>query len=627
MLSKPVFKILLTFFLLCMFSVDAREIYVSVNGNDSNSGEKSQPLATVSAALRQARNMRRLKKISPNEPVEIILESGTYQLYEPILIRHEDAGTSDSPTIIRAAGNEKPVISGGVEITDWKMNSGTIPGIPADISNDLWVADLPEFGGNTVLFRQMWVNGEKAKRATNLGENELDRILSVDSENEIMWIPTPQWNFNNPEELEFVIHQWWAIANLRVRSMEVHGDRTAVKFHQPESKIEFEHPWPAPFIDAEDEYNGNSAFFLAGAAELLNNPGEWYLDKANARLYYYPKKGQDINNSKTIVPVLESLVQIEGNIDRPVSNIRFENISFQYTTWMRPSKEGHVPLQAGWSIIDAYKLQEPGTPDKESLENQAWIERQPAAVEVSNASQVRFESCEFTHLAATGLDYITGVSNSEIIGNVFKDIGGTAIQAGFFGGPDFEAHLPYQPRDEREIVHHLDIQNNYIENVTNEDWGCVGISVGVAHDIDISHNEVYDVNYSGICIGWSWTKTITIAKNNRVHANRIHHFAKQMYDVGGIYTLSAQPNTVISENAIYDLVDAPYAHMPHHHQYIYFDEGSSYIRAVDNWTEKDKFFSNSPGPGNLWENNGPDVSEEIKAKAGLEPEYQHLLEK
>lgn len=627
MLSKPVFKILLTFFLLCMFSVDAREIYVSVNGNDSNSGEKSQPLATVSAALRQARNMRRLKKISPNEPVEIILESGTYQLYEPILIRHEDAGTSDSPTIIRAAGNEKPVISGGVEITDWKMNSGTIPGIPADISNDLWVADLPEFGGNTVLFRQMWVNGEKAKRATNLGENELDRILSVDSENEIMWIPTPQWNFNNPEELEFVIHQWWAIANLRVRSMEVHGDRTAVKFHQPESKIEFEHPWPAPFIDAEDEYNGNSAFFLAGAAELLNNPGEWYLDKANARLYYYPKKGQDINNSKTIVPVLESLVQIEGNIDRPVSNIRFENISFQYTTWMRPSKEGHVPLQAGWSIIDAYKLQEPGTPDKESLENQAWIERQPAAVEVSNASQVRFESCEFTHLAATGLDYITGVSNSEIIGNIFKDIGGTAIQAGFFGGPDFEAHLPYQPRDEREIVHHLDIQNNYIENVTNEDWGCVGISVGVAHDIDISHNEVYDVNYSGICIGWSWTKTITIAKNNRVHANRIHHFAKQMYDVGGIYTLSAQPNTVISENAIYDLVDAPYAHMPHHHQYIYFDEGSSYIRAVDNWTEKDKFFSNSPGPGNLWENNGPDVSEEIKAKAGLEPEYQHLLEK
>ena len=86
--------------------------------------------------------------------------------------------------------------------------------------------------------------------------------------------------------------------------------------------------------------------------------------------------------------VLESLVIIEGTLDNPLINIRFENISFQHTTWMRPSKEGHVPLQAGWSIVDAYKLQEPGTPDKASLENQAWIERQPAALEVSNARNI-----------------------------------------------------------------------------------------------------------------------------------------------------------------------------------------------------------------------------------------------
>ena len=201
-----------------------------------------------------------------------------------------------------------------------------------------------------------------------------------------------------------------------------------------------------------------------------------------------------------------------------------------------------------------------------------------------------------------------------------------AIQAGFFGSTAFEAHLPYNPEDEREIVHHIDIKNNYIKDVTNEDWGCVGISVGVAHNMDISHNEVTDVNYSGICVGWSWTKTITAAKNNKVHANRIHHFAKQMYDVGGVYTLSAQPNTVVSENAIYDLVDAPYAHMKHHHQYIYYDEGSSYIRAIDNWTEKEKFFSNSPGPGNEWTNNGPMVSKAIKDKAGIEKEYQDILD-
>lgn len=610
--------------LLCCLSVNAHEIYVSTSGNDSNSGTKDQPVATVATALRKVRNLRRLHKIAPNEPVEIILKAGVYQLYEPILIRSEDSGTPGSPTIIRSEDQSNAVVSSGVELRNWKINTAPVEGIPESISQELWVTDMPIVGGRTLDFRQLWVDGIKAKRATNLGEGKLDRILSVDNENEILWIPTPKWDFSNVEDLEFVIHQWWAIANLRVKSLEVKGDRTAVRFHQPESKIEFEHPWPAPFIDDKKEYNGNSAFYFMGAAELLDQPGEWYVDYKASKLYYYPKSKQQINSSKLVIPSLETLVEIKGNSSAKVSNVYFKNISFQHSTWMRPSEKGHVPLQAGWSLVDAYKLQQPGTEDKASLENQAWVERQPAAVEVSNAEDIKFERCEFTHMAATGLDYIVGVSESKIVGNVFKDIGGTAIQAGFFGSSDFEAHLPYVPTDESEVVHHLDIENNYIEDATNEDWGCVGISIGVAHDINISHNEVFDVNYSGICVGWSWTKTISIAKNNRIHANRIHRFAKQMYDVGGIYTLSAQPNTVISENAIYDLEKAPYAHMPDHHQYIYFDEGSSYIRAENNWTEKDKFFSNSPGPGNEWKNNGPKVSKEIKKKAGLQPEFQNI---
>jgi hypothetical protein len=99
-----------------------------------------------------------------------------------------------------------------------------------------------------------------------------------------------------------------------------------------------------------------------------------------------------------------------------------------------------------------------------------------------------------------------------------------------------------------------------------------------------------------------------------------------MYDVGGVYMLSAQPNTEISNNCIHHLEKAPYAHDPDHFQYIYLDEGSSYIRIINNWTEKDKFFSNTPGPGNEWSNNGPQVSEDIKNTAGLEPEYRNLLD-
>ena len=46
-------------------------------------------------------------------------------------------------------------------------------------------------------------------------------------------------------------------------------------FHQPESKIQNEHPWPAPWLSKE---TGNSAFYLVNALQFLDEPGEWYLD-------------------------------------------------------------------------------------------------------------------------------------------------------------------------------------------------------------------------------------------------------------------------------------------------------------------------------------------------------------
>ncbi|WP_431210774.1 hypothetical protein ACQ86N_33155 [Puia sp. P3] len=70
-----------------------------------------------------------------------------------------------------------------------------------------------------------------------------------------------------------------------------------------------------------------------------------------------------------------------------------------------------MPLQAGMYLLDAYKLKIPGTPDKKGLENQAWIGRPPGAVEVSYASGIRFDGCNFSHLASTGLDLVRGTSS------------------------------------------------------------------------------------------------------------------------------------------------------------------------------------------------------------------------
>lgn len=606
-------------------SAQRAEIWVSPSGSDDNPGDPDRPMATLLMAQRKARNLRRLKDPSVQQGIHIILKGGTYRQVEALRFRPEDSGSSDSPTVIQAAPHETPVVSGGIPIRDWIKAPHELPGLPAPAQGQVWVADAPRPGGRVLEFRQMWVNDSKAARASTLGDGPLPRILSVDKEKEALWIPVPAQPLGGPGAMELVIHQWWAIAILRVRALEVTGDRACVTFWQPESRIEFEHPWPAPFIDKDRSKNGNSAFYLANAMEFLNQPGEWYEDLDAGKVYYWPRPGEDLAQASVVVPLLETLVRVEGTLDDPVAHVHFQGLHFEHTSWLRPSRAGHVPLQAGMFILDAYKLRQPGTPDKSYLENQAWIGRQPAGVAVSCAEHLRFERCHFQHMAATGLDFIRGTHHDQVQGCIFRDLGGTGIQMGHFGDAAFEAHLPYDPTDQREVCRFERIANNVVMDCTNEDWGCVGIGVGYARDITIEHNEISHLNYSGISIGWGWTPTVNCMRNNRVTANHIHHFAKNMYDVGGVYTLSPQPNTEIRGNSIHHLEQAPYAHDPTHYQYIYLDENSSYIRVQDNWTEKDKFFSNTPGPGNKWINNGPTVSQEIRDRAGLEPEYRDLL--
>ncbi|WDF81369.1 hypothetical protein PQ469_15255 [Mucilaginibacter sp. KACC 22773] len=604
-------------------SVLAAEIWVSPKGSDKNTGTQQQPLATVAMALRKARELRRLKDISIKGGIRIVVEKGLYQLSEPLFIRPEDSGTADSPTIIEGAEKGETILSGGIHINGWKKQEGNIPGLPLNVAGKLWVANAPLIGDEVVNFRQLWVDNTKATPARETDAPLMSRILSWDHQSQTCWIPKPAaFDTLHIKGMEMFIHQWWAIAILRVKSAKVAGDSVRLSFYQPESRIQSEHPWPAPWISKK---TGNSAFYLSRSVQFLNQPGEWYLDMEHRKIYYIPRPGEDLSTATATVPVLENIVKIEGTIDHPVSYFSFKNIGFQHSSWLRSSKAGLVPHQDGMYMLDAYKLKIPGTPDKKGLENQAWVGRPAAAVEVAYAAHTTFEGCRFEHLASTGLDYQRGTHEDEIKGNLFKDIGGTAILAGVYSDEAQEVHLPYNPTDKREICTNDRIENNLVTDATNEDWGCVGIGAGYVKGITIAHNEVCDVNYTGISMGWGWTKSINAMSDNHITANKIHHYARNMYDVAGIYTLSAQPGSVISNNYVDSIYKAPYAHDPQHWFYLYTDEGSSYITIKNNWCPAEKSLKNANGPGNVWENNGRQVANEIKKAAGVEPAYQYLL--
>jgi hypothetical protein len=619
---------LLAFFLLLLILLPylpgkAADIFVSINGTDSNPGTQDLPLASVAAALRKARELRRVNDPSIATGIHIILKGGNYQLYEPLFIRSGDAGTVTSPTYIEAAPGERPVLSGGFPVPGWHKLQKNTAGLPAAAQGKVWVADVPLSAGNLSEFRQVWVNGHKAVRAKSCRADSMSRILSWNKKEKTCIIPVSASLHSQPVGgAEMFIHQWWAIAILRIKKIEQKGDSAKLYFQQPESNIQSEHPWPAPWISA---VTGNSAFFLTNAIRFLDEPGEWYLDIPQHQLYYWPMQGEDLAKATVIVPSLETIVKLEGTADKPVSNIFFKGIGFQYTGWMRPSKYGHVPHQAGMYMLDAYKLTPPGTREKSGLDNQAWVGRPAAAVQVSCAERTGFENCSFEHLASTGLDYHRGVHENIVKGNLFKDIGGTAVLAGVYSDPADEIHLAYHPKDEREICDGMLISNNLITDAANEDWSCVGIGAGYTRNTVIDHNEVENMSYTAISMGWGWDASENPMKNNRITGNKIHHYGKHNYDCSGIYTLGAQPGSLISENYIDSVYKAPYAHLPSHWFYLYTDEGSSFFTVKDNWTPSQKYLQNANGPGNEWTNNGPQVQRTLQQKAGIQEAYQFLI--
>lgn len=606
--------------ILCSHWLLADEIWISPKGSDFNDGTRQFPKATLTSALRQAREWRRTEDNRIQGGITIYMEGGTYAFYEPVFIRPEDSGTKESPTIIRSVGDEKVILSGGISINGWKKQG------------KVWVADVPAFNGRPLDFRQLWVNGKKAVRARDVEDFEkMNRICSVDEKNEILYVPAVSIcrlidNKGNlkAKYAEMVLHQMWCVANLRIRSVEVQGDSAAIRFHQPESRIQFEHPWPRPMVTTNGH---NSAFYLTNARELQDVPGEWYHDIDARKVYYYPREGEKMQEAEVIVPAVETLVRVEGTLDRLVCHIRFEKITFSYTTWMRPSEKGHVPLQAGMYLTDGYRIDPKMQRNylNHPLDNQGWLGRPAAAVRVVAARQIDFERCRFEHLGSTGLDYEEAVQGGVVRGCLFRDIAGNGLLVGSFSPAAHETHLPYDPADRREVCTQQQINNCYFTEIGNEDWGCLAIAAGYVGDVNIEHNEISEVPYSGISLGWGWTQTVNCMRNNRVHANLIHHYAKHMYDVAGIYTLGSQPKSYVTENCVHSIYKPGYVHDPNHWFYLYTDEGSSFITVRDNWTEGEKYLQNANGPGNVWENNGPKVDNDVRERAGLEAGYKDLL--
>lgn len=591
-------------------SLAATEFYVSPSGSDAAEGTKAAPFKTIEKAQKAVRAINSDMK----EDINVYLREGTYQLASTIKFVNADGGTNGYYVNYQAYGDETVIITGGLPITGWEV---------CDEAANIWCAK-----GVDARFRQMYINGKKAIRARhpnieNAGDHNFNRLAKVDSMGRAFDVYTDQIKtLKNIKKAEIHLMVAWADQVLRLDDVKNNGNISKLIPQDPERSRLFKRKYPMLGTAFASNPPKQQVYYLENDYNLMDSEGEWYLDEDTNILYYKARKGENLAGANVVVPNLETLIEIRGeNTKNKLQNLRIKGLVFEHTNYLRPSKEGFLDLQAGQFSV---YVEDRG--NLNSNEFNLWHPN--AGIMVSNTSRLAIENNIFANMAGTGLDLESGTNDSRVFGNVFREIGGSGISVGKFA-PDSltEIHKGYNPSDKDEISTRDSIMNNLVTNTTNEIQGAVGIAAGYPRYVVIEHNEVSYANYSGISVGFGWTKKETAMTNNHINWNNIHNIARLLCDSGPIYTLSNQgTGSEIQHNYIHDNGTskwADYWNVP-----IYLDEGSS------GFTVKENVFVNSPdgvgqnqaGTNTLQQQSGY-KNNDVIANAGLQGDYKAIANK
>ncbi len=387
-------------------------------------------------------------------------------------------------------------------------------------------------------------------------------------------VPAPAMSgWANAGDIEFGYFNYWSHKIARVSRIERDGDGAIIVMDEPGYYLATNGPG-AP---------AGAPAYIENALELLDEPGEWYLDRAKRLVYYLPRPGEDMAKADVIAPQLEALVRLEGTPDDPVHDVAFEGIAFAYATWLQPSRLGHPDVQANFTLGTEGVFQRPEF-------ERGWVPphgeflKSPANVVVRAGRSIRFSGCAFAHLGGAGLDIERGSRHNTVDRCLFTDISGSGIQIGDVLRDD------HHPADEGLVVLGNTVRNCEITRVGADYEDSIGIFCGYVRDTTLEHNEIADLPYTGISVGWGWGETDasggvypnpwtfetpTPCAGNRVIANHIHHVMLRRTDGGAIYTLGNQPGTMLRDNYIHDNVPG----VPGR---VYLDEGSGFIEVAGN---------------------------------------------
>jgi hypothetical protein len=489
--------------LSCSFMLTANpdefNFYVSPRGNDSWSGQSiDKPFATVQRARDAIRELKRSRGLT--KPVTVYLRGGLYELNETLVFKPEDSGSSVCPVQYIAYNDEKPVISGCKAINGrWKQYKGNIQ-----------VCEIDEVKQGKWYFRQLFLDGDRQSRAS-LPDNGFYNIDETDDEtghDGFKFKCNDLKRFKNMTDVEVVLFHAWNESRLIIS--DVDEQQKIVRFTGPVGR-------------KPGRGNRLNRYYIDNVFEGLDGPGEWYLDRHEGKLYYWPSEAvcpDDLDNADLRAPVLNELLRFEGSVENNiyVEFIKIKGITFSGTDYFLP--EQGIP-----TIRDVGDI---------------WF---PSAVTLNGVRECIFENNVIKNTGTYGLD-ITGDA-IRVTDNEIYDTGSGGIITRSYGRY-------------RNVITY-----NHIHHCSDIFHSGVGINIDDGGGL-IGNNLVHNIGQSGI-YGRHWSTDYGQEQERRnqeqgliIEYNEIYNVMQKLNDGGGIFI--RDDNVIIRNNLIHDVYPPPEGH-------------------------------------------------------------------